>query len=316
MVSPEARREMERMFGERRRTPADRAPKSRDERRKEWEFEASRKPLPKGAKVREAGIDGLQAEWVEMPFAETGRTMLLLHGGGYVSGSPRTHRLLAASLARATKSRVLMPEYRLAPEHPYPAALKDALIAFRWLTGAGGVHAGNVVVAGDSAGGGLAIAMLMALRSAGAWMPRAAVLMSPWTDLSVSSPSYVQMRRRDPSITREDLIECAECYSGERSIRDPMLSPLFADLEGLPPILIHAGGEEIMLDDSRLFADRARAHGVDVTYKAWPGMWHAFQNAGPDVPEAAEAVSEIGAYVRALYAPVEPPAGVEAAGAH
>jgi acetyl esterase/lipase len=159
----------------------------------------------------------------------------------------------------------------------------------------------RIVVGGDSAGGGLTLSMLLALREAGARMPRLAVLMSPWTDLGVSSPSYERYRKLDPIITREGLGEAGRWYAGERSLSDPMASPLFADLKGLPPMLIHVGGDETMLDDSRLFADRAKAAGVAVTYKLWPEMWHVHQNAAPEVPEAVLAINEIAAFIRSQF---------------
>jgi monoterpene epsilon-lactone hydrolase len=198
--------------------------------------------------------------------------------------------------------RVLTPDYRLAPEHPFPAAVEDALLAYGWLLSEG-YAPGDIIIGGDSAGGGLALSMLLALREAKAEMPRAAVLMAPWTDLTVSSPSYEDLRHRDPIITRENLREAGVWYAGRRDPADPMASPLFADLTGLPPLLIHAGGDEVMLDDSRRFAERAEAAGVTVTCKVWPGLWHVFQSAVPQVPEAATAMAEIGDFVRAQYGP-------------
>ena len=221
---------------------------------------------------------------------------LLLHGGGYNAGSPKTHRRMAANLAAATGMRVLVPDYRLAPEHPFPAGVKDALLAYGWLLSQG-LSEADIVVGGDSAGGGLALSMLLALREANARMPLAAVLMAPWTDLTVSSPSYETLRDKDPTITREGLREAGLWYAGNRDPADPMLSPLFADPRGLPPLLIHAGGDEVMVDDSVLFAEKAQAAGVETVLKVWPGLWHVFQ-VQSHVPEAAQAIAEIGAFVR------------------
>jgi epsilon-lactone hydrolase len=225
---------------------------------------------------------------------------LLLHGGGYNAGSPRTHRKMAAHLSRAAHAKVLTPDYRLAPEHVFPAAVKDALRTYGWLLDQG-VLEDQIIVGGDSAGGGLTLSMLLALRDAGAKMPHAAVLMSPWTDLSVSSPTYERFRRLDPIITRESLGEAGEWYAGKRDLRDPMASPLFADTSGLPPLLIHAGGDETMLDDSRIFADRARAAGVDVTFKVYDGMWHVHHSGAPEVPESVAAYNDIAAFIRAQF---------------
>jgi epsilon-lactone hydrolase len=296
MISGEARRELERMFAERR----PELPLAQS--RRQWEQDALAEVLPKGARFSQAVAGGVASEWMDMPHVNQDRIFLLLHGGGYNAGSPKTHRKLAANLARATNMRVLTPDYRLAPEHPFPAGVKDALLAFGWLLSQGRKES-DIVIGGDSAGGGLALSMLLALREAGAPMPRAAVLMAPWTDLTVSSPSYERLRSRDPIITREGLREAGLWYAGRRDPADPMLSPLFADLTGLPPLLIHAGGDEVMVDDSRLLGERAQVAGVDVTMKIWPGLWHVFHSATPDVPEAVQAIAEIGEFVRGRFAP-------------
>ena len=295
MLSDEARRRMKEMF-DLRRSPATKRPVA--EERRDWESQAALVALPRGAHFSPVNADGVACEWMDMPRGAHDRVLLFLHGGGYNAGSPRTHRKLAANLARFANVRVLMPEYRLAPEHPFPAAVKDALIAYKWLIGSGGRQPGEIVLGGDSAGGGLALSMMLALREVDAPLPRAAVLLSPWTDLTASSPSYAKMRKRDPSITQEDLREAGLMYAGKRDPTDPMMSPLFADLRGLPPLLIHVGGDEIMLDDSRLLAERAEAGGVEVVYKAWPGLWHTFQHESPEVPEATQALVEIADFIR------------------
>jgi len=207
---------------------------------------------------------------------------------------------MAAMLSKAAHSRVLTPDYRLAPEHPFPAAVKDALLAYRWLIDQG-TPPQQIVVGGDSAGGGLTLSMLLALREAKAEMPRCAVLMSPWTDLSVSSPTYVAHRKLDPIIDRDGLGEAGAWYAGDRDLRDPMASPLFADLSGLPPMIVQVGGDETMLDDSRIFADRARAAGVDVSFKIFDGMWHVHHSGAPDVPESVAAYNDIAAFIRSQF---------------
>jgi monoterpene epsilon-lactone hydrolase len=294
MISIEAQAERDRLF-------ANPKPPGRpiEQRRREWEAEALQHVLPKGARFTRVDAGGIVSEWMEMPRVARDRVFLLLHGGGYNAGSPRTHRRLAAHISRAVHMRVLTPDYRLAPEHPFPAGLKDALNAYRWLLGQG-LAASDIVVGGDSAGGGLTLSMLLALREAGAELPRAAVLLAPWTDLTVSSPSYRNNRRFDPIITQEGLREAGLWYAGDRDPADPMLSPLFADLSGLPPMLIHAASEELMADDSRLLAERAAAHGVAVTLKVFDGLWHVFHGSGIEIPESRQAIDEIGAYLRAL----------------
>jgi acetyl esterase/lipase len=301
MVSPAARAAIERMIAEK-REEARRFPggKPLEQSRREWEAGSRLTVLPKAARFSPVVAGGIKSEWMEMPPVNRDRAFLLLHGGGYNAGSPRTHRKLAALLSRAAYSRVLTPDYRLAPEHPFPAAVKDALKAYGWLLEQG-FAADNIVVGGDSAGGGLALSMLLALREAGAAMPRAAVLLSAWTDLTVSSPSYERHRKLDPSITRKGLREAGLWYAGDRDPADPMISPLFADPTGLPPLLLHAGGDEVMLDDSRLFAERARAAGVEVTYKVYDGMWHVHHDGAPEVPESVAALNDIAAFIRAQF---------------
>jgi len=294
MISGEAQAERDRLFASQK--PPDRP---LEQRRREWEVEALQHVLPKGARFARVDAGGVAAEWMEMPRVARDRVFLLLHGGGYNAGSPRTHRRLAAHLSRSTHMRVLTPDYRLAPEHPFPAGVKDALTAYGWLLN-DGLAADHVVVGGDSAGGGLALSMLLALREAGAAMPRAAVLMAPWTDLTVSGASYRANRKLDPVVTPEGLKEAARWYAGERDLTDPMLSPLFADLAGLPPMLIHAASDEVMADDSRLLADRAKAAGVEVTLRMYEGLWHVFHGAGIEIPESRQAIDEIGSYLRAL----------------
>jgi acetyl esterase/lipase len=295
MASAEAKAELERLFAVR-KDPN----RPIEVRRREWEADSRLVVLPKDARFSRVTIGELSAEWMETPRVARDRVFLFLHGGGYNAGSPRTHRRLAACLSRATHMRVLTPDYRLAPEHPFPAGVRDALTVYGWLLQQG-IGEENIVVGGDSAGGGLTLSMLLALREAGAKMPLAGVLMAPWTDLTVSSPSYRSNRKFDPIITQEGLREAGLWYAGQRNPADPMMSPLFADLSGLPPLLIQAASDEVMVDDSRLLADRAREHGVEVSCKVFDGLWHCFQHAGTEIPESRQAIDEIGAYVRALH---------------
>ena len=301
MISPEARARIAQMFAdkaEQRREFPDGKPL--ELRRRDWEAEARLDVLPKGSRFSPADAGGVKSEWMEMPLIDKNRVFLLLHGGGYNAGSPRTHRKMAALLSRASHARVLTPDYRLAPEHVFPAAVKDALKAYGWLL-ENGFTEQQIIVGGDSAGGGLTLSLLLALREAGAQMPRCAVVLSPWTDLSVSSPTYERNRKHDPIIDREGLGEAGVWYGGPRGTRDPMASPLFADLSGLPPLLVHVGGDETMLDDSRLFAERAKAAGVDVTYRLYEGMWHVHHSGAPEVPESVAAYNDIAAFIRAQF---------------
>jgi len=241
------------------------------------------------------------AEWLTPPSARPATVVLYLHGGGYVIGSPRSHRHLAAAVARASGARALLLDYRLAPENPFPAALDDAVAAYDWLLGRG-LDARQVVIAGDSAGGGLAVATLLALRDRGRPRPAAGVCISPWVDLTCSAPSYASKAAVDPIVTQESVTLLAKAYVGVSDVKAPLISPLYADLAGLPPLLVHVGSDEVLLDDALGLAERARKAGVDVTLEEWPAMihvWHWFQ---PMLEEAERATQAIGAFVRARTA--------------
>ena len=241
------------------------------------------------------------AEWLTPPGARPATVVLYLHGGGYVIGSPRSHRHLAAAVARASGARALLLDYRLAPENPFPAALDDAVAAYDWLLGRG-LDARQVVIAGDSAGGGLTVATLLALRDRGRPRPAAGVCISPWVDLTCSAPSYASKAAVDPIVTQESVTLLAKAYVGVSDVKAPLISPLYADLAGLPPLLVHVGSDEVLLDDALGLAERARKAGVDVTLEEWPAMihvWHWFQ---PMLEEAERATQAIGAFVRARTA--------------
>jgi len=255
-------------------------------------------PLPEGARTEPVRVGGLVGEWIHGRGARDDATLLYLHGGGYALGSILSHRNLVARLSEATGMRALLIEYRLAPEHPFPAGLDDAVAVYRWLLESG-VPASRLVVAGDSAGGGLTMATLLALREAGEPMPAAAVVLSPWTDLEVSGDTVELNAERDPMIHRTGALALAAAYLNGGDARNPLCSPIHADLAGLPPLLVHVGGAEALLDDARRLAARAREHGVAVELEEWDDMihvWHAF---APMLPEATEAIEKIGAFARA-----------------
>lgn len=257
---------------------------------------ASRAPVPPGVRVEPERSAPVPAEWVRHRNAVPGRVLLWLHGGAHCLGSPRTHRLLAASLARVTAAAVLLPDFRLAPEHPYPAALEDATATYRWLLERG-TDPAHLAVGGDSSGGGLCVSMLVRLRDEGTPLPACAVLLSPWVDLTLSGASWQPGVVDDPWLPAELAHLPVRAYCGDRDPADPGISPLFADLHGLPPTLIHVGTDELLVDDARALAARMREAGVDATLGVWPGMWHVFQ-AFPGVPEARRALREIGGFVR------------------
>lgn len=246
--------------------------------------------LPKGIRSQPVDGVGVPAEWIEPPEATPG-VLLYLHGGAYCLGSVSTHRELIARLACATRRRALAINYRLAPESPFPAALDDTIAAYRWLLSQG-IRPERIVIAGDSAGGGLAIAALVALRDAGMPLPTAAVCLSPWLDLTLSGASVHSQAAADPILDAASLERYARAYAAGQPLNHPLLSPLFADLRGLPPLLLQVGCAEILLDDSTRLAETARAAGTAVRLQSWAGLFHVFQMF-PFLPESASAVAQV-----------------------
>ncbi len=252
--------------------------------------------LPRGTTLEPAWAGGVPAEWVVPARAEAGMALLHLHGGGYVSGSAELHRMLSSWLARSAGARVLVPNYRLAPEHPFPAALEDALSAYRFLLSSG-YSSGRIAVSGDSAGGGLALAMVASLRDAGEPLPAAIVLMSPWTDLELKNPSCTAKAEVEALLKVDTLREWAAWYSGGESLSAPHVSPVNGDFSGFPPMLIQVGSEEILLDDSLELERKATAAGVEVDLTVWDGLWHCWQALGGLVPENEDSFAELGRFV-------------------
>ena len=236
-------------------------------------------------------------EWLTPTTADARRVVLYLHGGGYVSGSPATHRTVTARLAHAAGARLFALDYRLAPEHPFPAALEDAWAAYWWLITEQHVAPAQIVVAGDSAGGGLTLALLLALRDAGMPLPAGAVGLSPWLDLTLAGATLTANAPTD-YLNADVLRASAQMYSGAHDLREPLLSPLYAELAGLPPLLLQAGGAEMLLDDSRRFAARAQAAGVAVQLALYPHMVHVWHFTWRLEAQARQALAEIGEFVR------------------
>ena len=269
-------------------------PPTLEESRAGFEAMTSGFAVPADVRVVPARAGSVPAAWVSTPGARDDGALLYLHGGGYILGSIRTHTELCSRLARATGLRVLAIDYRLAPEHPFPAAVEDAVAAWRWLLEQG-LDAPRIAIAGDSAGGGLALATLVALRAAGLRLPGCAVCLSPFADLSDERPDEAN---GDPLLTPEAIQMMANTYLQGGDPKEPTASPVFADLSGLPPLLIQVGTRERLLSDSLRVAERARAAGVDVTLEKGEGLIHVWQLFGPEMPEAREAVAQIGAFVR------------------
>ncbi len=253
--------------------------------------------IPAGTEIWPVLVNGTTAEWVRAPKAQTDKAILYLHGGAFVMGSPATHREFAALLSATTKTIVLVLDYRLASEYPFPAAMQDAIAAYRWLLDKG-YPAKRLVIGGDSAGGGLTLQTLIALRDEGKPLPAAAFFLSPPTDwVRFDGESYSTRAGVDPFITPEMCRFSASLYVGDNDPETPLLCPVNMDLSGLPPLCIHVGDYEILLSDSVRLAERARAAKVEVEFKIWPGMWHVFQLMARTVPEARQSIDEIGRFI-------------------
>lgn len=242
-------------------------------------------------------LGGLPAEWLRAPQITGAHTVLYLHGGGYVMGSCNTHRALGGAISRAAGAAVLLPEYRLAPEAAFPAAVDDAVAGYQWLLEQGHAPA-QLAIAGDSAGGGLTVATLVALRDRSLPMPAAAVCISPWSDLTCTADSYRTRAEADPMVAPDDIAEMAAHYLQGADPESPLASPNFADLRALPPLLIHVGRDEVLLDDALQLHERATAAGVASTLEVWDDMihvWHAFH---PLLAQGREGVARVGAFLR------------------
>jgi acetyl esterase/lipase len=262
------------------------------------EVAASLFERPPDVRYEPVDAHGVAAEWTLAPNADPDRVLAYFHGGAYTAGSVGSHRALATELSRAAGVRVLNVDYRLAPELPHPAAVEDAVAVARFLRAAG-VAPSRTAFGGDSAGGGLTIASLVALRDAGDPLPAAAVCLSPWTDLSFGFPSITSRAAEDPMVRLAQLAASRDRYVAGGDAKAPTVSPVFADLAGLPPLLVQVGTAEILLDDSTELAARAKLAGVDVTLEVWDDMIHVFQAFFALLPEARRAIERIAAFLRA-----------------
>lgn len=263
-------------------------------------FESTALAPPEGTSVEHIMAGTVPAVWIRNGDADPRRRLLYLHGGAYLAGSSRTHACLAAHLSRAARVSVLVPEYRLAPEHPFPAAVDDCLATFRWMRTHGPAAPGearHLYVAGDSAGGGLTFATLLSTRDAREPMPDAAVTLSAWTDLTGSGDSMKTRAAADPFIWPEGMTPCAELYLAGKEATSPLASPLNADLRGLCPLLMQVGDAEILLDDTLRTARSAEEADVSVEVRVFPELFHVFQMYAGAMPEATEAVDEIAGFL-------------------
>jgi acetyl esterase/lipase len=256
--------------------------------------------VPAGVRAEPVDADGVPAEIITADGATTDGAVVHFLGGAYVGGGLGSHRGFAAKLSAGTESQVLLVDYRLAPEHPFPAALDDAVAAYGWVVGDGlGVAPETVVVSGDSAGGGLAAALLPVLRDAGTPLPGGAVLLSPWTDLACSGASHTTEGARDPLCSTGMLEKAAAAYAGTVARTDPRVSPLYADLGGLPPLLVHVGEAEILRDDAVVYAERAAAAGTPVELYIGPNMVHVWHLFADVAPESTRDLATVAAWISA-----------------
>ncbi|WLR51922.1 alpha/beta hydrolase [Bacillus tianshenii] len=252
-------------------------------------------------RIETTSISGVPCEWVIPAEHNDNQTIIYFHGGGYSRGSIASHRHLAADLARTSKSKALVVGYRLAPEHPYPAPVEDALSVYKELL-ATGMKPEHLTFAGDSAGGNLVLVTMLALKDDQLPLPKAAVLMSPWTDLKKSGESYQTRAQADPWLTDESVEGFAHDYAGAHDRGHYLLSPLYGDLTGLPPMLIHVGKDEILLDDSLQFVEKAKQAGVEAEVKVWEDMFHIFTFFGQVMPEGHQSAKELGEFLKKQFA--------------
>ena len=251
----------------------------------------------RGVSVDETEVAGVKAEWLVPQGARDDKVLLYLHGGAYVAGNCQTHRHMVSHIAKAARMRALLPDYRLAPEHRFPAAIEDAVGVYRALL-AQGTRPEDIHIAGDSAGGGLTAATLLSLRHAGDPMPAGAVMLSPFLDITASGESMRTRADRDPWFNLDEVRLVAGYYCNDRSEhRNPLVSPVFAHVAGLPPVYIQVGDDEVLLSDSTRFADKLEAANLPVEIEIFPEMWHVFQLFVGKMPEARAAIDKIGAWL-------------------
>jgi acetyl esterase/lipase len=251
---------------------------------------------PAGCKIEQVNAGGPEALWVNAAKNNDQATIIYLHGGGYALGSPQSYTGITGVLSDLSQLRVLSVDYRLAPEDPHPAAVKDAVSAYLWLLKQG-VPAKSRVIGGDSAGGGLAFATLLQLKEQGDPLPAAAFAISPWVDLAVTGDTIATKAAVDPMMTEQGLYYMAALYANNADLRSPLISPLYGDLSGLPPILIHTGTNEMLLSDSRRIAASLKSAGVDCTLKEWEDLFHVFHTV-ISIPEARTATGELAAFIK------------------
>lgn len=258
-------------------------------------------PLPLGTSIQNIPFEKFDAEMLRPAGARKDFVLLYLHGGGYVLGSTKTHRAFVAKIANETGIRALSVNYRLAPENPFPAALDDAIESYEWLISQG-YQAKQIFIAGDSAGGGLTLATLLALREMKKELPLAAICLAPWTDLKVTGSSVIENKHKDSMLEHFDIASWAAMYYTGFEATHPLISPLYADLHGLPPLLIQISEDEILRDDAIRLAWKAKLAGVEVELQKWKGLIHVWQMFWQYIPESKDAITQMETYMKAKMA--------------
>lgn len=273
-----------------------------DERRTNMDKNAEFFAMPEGVEIEDITIGSVPAAWHTQAGADTASQPVLLyfHGGGYVQGSPLSHQHLTGKFVLEAGCRVLSVHYRLAPENPFPAALEDGLAAYRWLLDQG-IAPSQIAMGGDSAGAGLVVATMIAARDADIAQPASAILMSPWVNLTCNTPSYTTRADADPMITQRAITETAKLYYGPADPKEPLVSPVFADLSGLAPLCIQVGDAEVLLNDATELAERAQAAGVEVSIEVWDDMIHVWPAFYPILPEGGQAIEKMSAFLKSKW---------------
>lgn len=270
---------------------------SNEQRRAAYDALGDLFPLAADVRVEHAAVHGVPAEWTSTPVANNSEVILYLHGGGYAWGSLKSHRHLVSELGRAAAMRTLALDYRLAPECPFPQALEDAVNGFRFLLDVG-FHPRQITVAGDSAGAGLAVALLVRLKELGVRQPACALLLSPWANMTATADSYSRNAKRDPVLNRSIMQFLAEQYLGKRPRETPLASPIFADLSGIAPLKIFVGSTEVLLDDAIALTRAAGLADVSVQLEIWPKMFHIWPNYHPILAQGRQGVDRAGRLLR------------------
>ena len=272
-------------------------PRTPEEGRQRYEAMTESFPVADDVRTEKVAAGGVAAEWITAPGAENGGTLLYFHGGGFVIGSIRSHREMLSRISRAAGSRVLALDYRLAPEFSFPAPVEDAVAGYRWLLGQG-IDPKTIVIGGDSAGGGLMVSTLVALRYLGEPLPAAGVGLSAWADMEGAGESFTTNADKDPMVNREGINRFAGAYLRGKDPRAPLASPIHADLSGLPPLLLHVGSIECLVSDTTVLAERAKKAGVEVEVEIWDDMPHVWHQFAAVLPEGQQAIERVGEFIR------------------